>query len=498
MRLAAADALAAAGCLDCLIAAHKGYEALRSDPAVGVAAAAGAVRSGVLVAIREHELGLLDSGHLTRARQTLLASPSLPAMFASHVDLADVLVAGPSGPQRRVTLESQTLALVRLSENQLRWAQQLRAVMPSDHTSAYLWLALACGIYATAIPEHADRSTVVGDTLRVPMVAFKNAIACPLNRMTALKSLIDREPRFLEAHYFLGLAALAGQSAVGGPGVAPDLEAADAEFRAAYEWRADWPSLTLAIANLALTFEDFDRAYDFYQRSLTLVPGHADALLGKIRALTYLERHDEAVAAADEMIAIGVNPGEARYWRALNLEQLGRHDDAWEEIERADKLLVNADVPKLAGIISVNRRQIEVARQRLELALKRRPTDCQASYYLQIVDAELRDWNATSLVAAATAACFDTEEANLRREIESLQASKLPPQRRDRQVARREATIAGNARMRATAWFNAAAASYNLGRKDDARSFAERVAEDQQFGERARDLLGRLGAETRN
>jgi hypothetical protein len=492
MRLAEADALAAAGCLDCLIAAHKGYEALRSDPAVGVAAAAGAVRAGVLVAIREHELGLLDSGHLAQARQTLLASPSLPAMLGSHVELAEVLLDGPSGPLRSVALESQALALVRLSENQLQWAQQLRSVMPTDHTSAYLWLALACGIYATAIPDNKDRSTVLGDAVNVPLVAFKNAVACPLNRMTALKSLIDREPRFLEAHYFVGLAALAGQSAVGGPGVAPDLEAADAEFRAAYDWRSDWPSLTLAIANLALTFEDFDRAYDFYQRSMMLLPGHADALLGKIRTLTYLERHDEAIVAADQMIAIGVNPGEARYWRALNLEQLGRHDDAWEEIERADKLLVNADVPKLAGIISVNRRQIEVARQRLELALKRRPTDCQASYYLQIVDAELRDWNATSLVAAATAACFDTEEANLRREIESLQVSKLPPERRGRQIARREATIAGNARMRATAWFNAAAASYNLGRRDDARLFAEKLTADEQFGERARSLLSTL------
>src|SRR5262245_26849468 len=69
MRLAAADALLAAGCLDCLVEASKSYEALRAEPVVGPAASAGVVRSGVLIAIREHELGLLDSGRLARARE---------------------------------------------------------------------------------------------------------------------------------------------------------------------------------------------------------------------------------------------------------------------------------------------------------------------------------------------------------------------------------------------------------------------------------------------
>ena len=46
--------------------------------------------------------------------------------------------------------------------------------------------------------------------------------------------------------------------------------------------------------------------------------------------------------------------------------------------------------------------------------------------------------------------------------------------------------------MTATSWFDLAVASYNLSRKAEARQFAEKVADDEQFGERARDLLMRL------
>jgi hypothetical protein len=46
--------------------------------------------------------------------------------------------------------------------------------------------------------------------------------------------------------------------------------------------------------------------------------------------------------------------------------------------------------------------------------------------------------------------------------------------------------------MRATVWFNAAAANFNLARTGEARRFAEKVADDEQFGERARTLLQRI------
>ena len=46
--------------------------------------------------------------------------------------------------------------------------------------------------------------------------------------------------------------------------------------------------------------------------------------------------------------------------------------------------------------------------------------------------------------------------------------------------------------MLATAWFNVAVASFNLSCPELARTFAATVADDEQYGERARDILSRL------
>jgi tetratricopeptide (TPR) repeat protein len=283
------------------------------------------------------------------------------------------------------------------------------------------------------------------------------------------------------------LFALGGQT-----GRPPDLDAADARLRAAYEWRQDWPTLTLAIANVAMSAEDFARAFDFYSRTLDMSADDADALAGLIRALTYSNRHDEAIAAADRLLASGRNPGEAHYWRAMNLARLKRDDAAWTDVEEASRSLANADVPKLAGILAINRRDFDVARQRLELALVRRRTDCETAFYLQSVLAEQRDWEATARLAADAGTCFDTEESSIQQELATIRASLMTAERRARLIARREQQLASDARMRATAWFNAAAANFNLSRTDEARRYAEKVADDAFFGERARSLLERL------
>jgi tetratricopeptide (TPR) repeat protein len=491
-RFDAADAQLRAGCLDCLLGAYRDFLALRDDPAVGAAATAAAIRSALLVSLREHELGLLDSGHLRSAHQMLDAAPLLTAELGPLAEMADAIVAGPSGPGRAVTLESQTRAMVRLSQNQEQWTKFLRERMPADRVAAYFWLSFACGVYAATVDGSRERGPVVGEAAGAPLVAFKDVAACARGRVDVLQGLLEKEPRFGEAHYYLGLAALAGQTRAGAPAGAPDLEAADRQFLAAYEWRAHWPSVTLAIGNTAMTAEDFERALAFYDETLLLVPGHADALLGRIRSLTYVKRHRDAILTADELLSAGRNPGDARYWRALNEEQLDEHDLAWEDVELAERVMVNADVPKLAGIIAINRRELAVARQRLETSLKRRP-DCDTGYYLQIVLSEQREWDNVARVAADTATCFDMTEASLLDEIARFQsAANLTPERRDRYIARREEQISANSRMRANALFNAAAASFNLGRRDDARSFAERVADDEQLGARARELLSRL------
>ena len=52
----------------------------------------------------------------------------------------------------------------------------------------------------------------------------------------------------------------------------------------------------------------------------------------------------------DELLAENSLTGDARYWRAFNEAEPSRFDEAWDDVDLADKQLVNAEVPELAGI----------------------------------------------------------------------------------------------------------------------------------------------------
>lgn len=463
------------------------YESVRNDAIVGAEATEDAVRTALLLAVRETELGLLPGGYVERARQLLgpvsTASPELAAL----VDIAEVVASGPTGFTRTATTDKQFAAMLTIARRQEQWATVLLRLMPQDLAATYLWIGLACGPYSSTFPQADQRDAMVKPVADIPLIAFKSATACGLTSSDTLETLLAAEPRFGEIHYHLGLFALGGQT-----GRPPDLDGADARFRPAFEWRNKWPTLTLAMANVAMSAEDFPRALEFYNRTLALSPDDPDALAGTIRALTYVNRHDEAIAAADRLLAIGRNPGEAHYWRAMNFARLRQDDQAWTDIEEAAKGLANADVPKLAGIVAINRRDFATARQRLELARVRRKGDCEVAYYLQTVLSEQRDWDRTAATAAEAGACFDAEEASIEEELTVVRASEMAPERQARIVARREQQLASDARMRATCWFNAAAANFNLARADEARRFAEKVADDTFFGDRARTIIDRL------
>jgi len=486
-QLSAADEIFRRGCYDCLRDALAAYESLRDDSLVGTQARDRAVRTALVLAVRETELGVVRSGYIARARQILgpveHASPELPAL----VDIAEVIANGPSGFTRAAGSDAQIVAMLTVARSQERWASVLRNLMPQDLAASYLWLSLACGPYGSTFPDHENRTDVLRDVADIPLLAFRLSTACGLTSADPLEAQFASDPSFGEIQYYLGLFALGGQT-----GRAPDLDSADARFRAAYEWRQDWPTLTLAIANVAMSAEDFPRAFEFYERTLAFSSDDADALVGLIRALTYSNRHAEAIAAADRLLALGRNPGEAHYWKAMNLARLKQDESAWTEVEEASKSLANADVPKLAGIIAINRRDFTLARQRLELSLQRRRADCETAYYLQSVLSEQRDWADAARVAADAGTCFEAQDASILEELATVRASLMTPERRARLIARRESQLASDTRMRATSWFNAAAASFNLARPTEARRFAEKVADDVFYGERARSLLEKL------
>jgi tetratricopeptide (TPR) repeat protein len=480
--LSEADALLRAGCFDCFLSAYHAYDRLRTVPSVADAAAAGAARTALLLAIRERELGTEDSGYFALAGDLAAASPAAREAVGSLLEIADTLPSRVTGGSRQVTDDR---ALARMQQGYAHrdaWLAQLRAHANDDPADAYVWVAFNCTYPASTRDAIGEWLAAVPAWRDSQLLAFKKG-TCGTFDGAVLDQLLTQEPRFLEVNYFLGLRVMIGGH----------LDDADTLLERAYTWRPRWPAVTNALGSVAMSAEDFERSAQFFDRTLDVSPRNPDGLLGSVRALTYLGRHDAALAAVDRLLALEHwYVGDARYWRALNEAQLGRNDDAWADVEIADKLIVNAEVPKLAGMVAYRLHHFDVAQKRFEVSRDRDPADCETAFYLGIVLSDERFWPKSAEVFIGTSACLDAAQAQYTEEIAKIRASADPPDRRDRQIAKREQQIVEARRMQATSWFDTAIAYYNLQQKADARLFAEKVSTDEQFGERARDLLSRL------
>jgi tetratricopeptide (TPR) repeat protein len=480
-RLADADRLVRDGCLDCLFDAYRSYETLRAIPSAASVATLGAIRTAGLIALRQRELGMVDEGYVATAKALASSTLDLPAWVAGTLDIVDVLSGSIAGISRPATTDLNLERLRVLRTNRDAFTKLLRDYSEVDELSAYTWLAFMCGSSDARDVPNAEIFAAVSTFRDTPLIAFEQATcrSIDLPRITALAAA---EPRFAETSYLLGLREVAQRK----------LDDADAAFAKAYAWRPRWPSLTQSMANVAMTAEEFAKALRLYEETLAADPRASDSLLGKIKALTYLGRAVEAIAAADELLAANWHPGDARYWRALNELQIERFDAAWGDVEEAAKLLINSDVPKLAGIIAYRRHELDVSRGRFELSRQRNTNDCEAAFYLGVVLAEQRTWDRTAAVSREASSCLENAEQEAIKDIAAIRASTDPPERQAKQIARREQLIANGRRMMATSWFNTAVAYYSLSQKDEARQFAEKVVGDEQFAERAREILSRL------
>jgi tetratricopeptide (TPR) repeat protein len=481
-RLAVADRLVRVGCLDCLLEAYREYQALRSVASAGQAATLGAIRAAGLIALRQRELGMADEGYLAAAKALSSSTPDLPAWMAGTLDIVDALGGSIAGVSRPPSSDADLESMRVRRTNRQAYTTLLRDFSEVDELSAYTWAAFMCGAVETRDVTAGEIFAAVSTFRDTPLIAFKQA-TCRGVEPEPLRALTAAEPRFAETAYLLGLVEVGRQK----------LDEADAQFARAYAWRPRWPALTQSMANVAMTAEEFAKALRLYDETLDADPRAADALLGKIRALTYLGKAVEAIASVDQLLGERWYLGDARYWRALNENQLERYEDAWSDVGLADKLLINAEVPKLAGIIAYRRHDLDVSRTKFDLSRQRNRDDCETGFYLGLVLAEQRSWATASDVFLETCACIERAEHDYTEQIAAIRSSSEPEDRKARKIATREQLIANGRRQMATSWFNLAVASYNLVRTTDARQYAEKVANDEQFGERAREILARLG-----
>merc|ERR1711865_1232408 len=89
-----------------------------------------------------------------------------------------------------------------------------------------------------------------------------------------------------------------------------------------------------AQGNKALSAKNFDQAVDFYTQALELRPGHHIYLCNRAAALSYLDRHAEALA--DAQTAIEREPSYVKAYSRLGFAhfQLGNYSEAVEVYEK--------------------------------------------------------------------------------------------------------------------------------------------------------------------
>jgi tetratricopeptide (TPR) repeat protein len=210
---------------------------------------------------------------------------------------------------------------------------------------------------------------------------------------------------------------------------------------------------------------------------------------------TYLSRNEEAIADATILIdSRASNRADAYYWRAWNRRHLTQLESARADIDQARALRYNARVLTLAGMIEHDQRDFDVARRDLEQARDLDARECDAPWYLGLVEVAVENWPPGAKAFVAAAQCYD----GLVRESERFRAAMAARQDvseafRTGQLAGFDAAIADDSVRRSAAELNAA---INYGRTGDvtnATIYMKRAAVDPQRRSAVEDLRQVLG-----
>ena len=315
-RLRAADQAAMDGCYRCLELALREYEAAlaaKSD----VSIAAKAYRTAVHLALRERLLGLYPGAYQDAPER--LASGAAPEDVAAAVDVLSAV------PWRRGTQTAgsgmmptpDTLARLRGRR------ASLEAAADTDPWTATLLLTLV-GTNPFIALEEGQRvapGTQPGLERDVWVRRHPGDATLSFTRLVLLRSSVEDLTAFRAAHAaFAELDVLAGEAEL----ARGRLVSADEAFARALD---EFPSLVPALAlrgDIRQRMEDYALAIVLYDQLLDRLPEHREALLGRVKSLGFSQRHDDAIATADQMITLGTwYLGEAYYWKAWNLYSLG-------------------------------------------------------------------------------------------------------------------------------------------------------------------------------
>ncbi len=506
-----ADAELDTGCYLCLRAAAEKYEAAIAAGAGSLdVAAAGA---WTLLAVRERELGLRPSDALERARTHALAPAASEAPNAGEVIVAYVRIASAFFPLREGASTEATMAAAgaarelmegpgrdpassrALREAMVRPADRpdpppvalirRRAAEVNDRTASYLIRSLACSSTSRRGPD-ASSPAEPGSSLMTFLLA-----TCPnqidsASSAAALARLLQSEPRFHEAHFFLGRLALVDRKLV----------TAEREFLAAAD---GIPTMTAAWAMLGATrllMEEYDWAAADLARALDLEPDQREALLAYARALNYAGRFEAALAPSRRLLELGAwYVSDANYWLAFSELQLGRLQDADGHVREAKRTNpMNGDTARLTGLVAHRLGEFDRAQAEFELAVSKDQSDCESHLHLGILHGQRERFGPSVESFVRARDCYATAAVSAASRGDEITSSSLPEARKEIARARLAQRIQGYRRAQAGASLGAAEGETQRGAYDLALAHLADAAADPDLSGRVGELRSRINA----
>ncbi len=479
-RLAEADSLFAAGHYAALREARRVYGEALGAGARHPGAAEKYVRASIALELRRKSLGILSPGPLIDPTHQAAARPVL-SRYASWLELVEGLpnrIKGSPGTEGTAT-RTLDAHLDWVSDRVPAIAAKLEGEAGTDDLAAALLLALRAD-FSFKFRDKLEAKAIRGLHPGSRLVSFQAAVS-PAFDLEPLEALLAADPGFSEVEYYRGEAALMGGN----------LLTAEKRYLAAHGRIPESLSVLVSLAKVAFQMEEAEACLEWNEKALALLPTYRDALLGKGICLGGLERHKEALAVFGRLLELGTYlMGETRYWRAWNLDKLGRLEEARASIEQAKLFLVDVvDVHVLSGIIAYRQGRLDDAEKDLRHALDLRPSESDAAYYLGRLYADRKDWLNSGTYFAGAAWSHEDREEGLEKKIEEIEASEMSADRKARLVVKKRAQILSIRATKATCQYNGAAGFHNAGSFDRALELARMAAAHPAFAEKAAELI---------
>ena len=436
----------------------------------------------MLLGVREKDLGIIDPRPLDAASHLIAFNPKLKGR-KPLLEIARLLSHRSKGIMGDV--DAQVQWYFDQPDELSKLVRDAAERSRTDRVAAYI-LAEFMSQFGWFLENHKD-SLKVEDPLGFHpssrLLRFVKATADSRADPKPLEDILADDPMCLEVHYFLGNASLSQGN----------LLEAEGHYVPAFEAIPESPQIAISLASVAFAEEDFERSIEFFDKTLELMPGYREAILGKAISLTTLGRNADAMPLLEKLIGLGYYfLGESHFWLAWNLHDLGREVEARDDIEQAKKLLGEGQVFTLSGLIELGLGDDERAKADFLEALKFNASDSEALYHLGGIFARKLVWDKSGEYYEKAGGANEALALAINDKIDELKASALPETRKTRLIRRKTAQREKALLSRALAYYNAAAGHFNFGQSAKARSCALKAAEHPAFKDKAGELLEKI------